>query len=145
MSGPTPAPIQNYNPNEIYMSFNGINVSGFLAESFIKVSRNKDMFTYKSDISGSGTRTKTNDFSGTIECTLTQRSGSNEFLSGFAIADEQTGAGAGVLMIKDALGNDLILCQSAWVRKMPDVEYGNESGSRVWMFESDVITWFIGN
>ncbi len=144
-SGPTPSPLQNYDPNQVYTSFNGVNLSGFLAESFIKVTRNKDMFTYKGDISGSGTRSKTNDRSGIIELTLTQRSASNQLLSGFAIADENTGAATGVFMIKDALGSDLVVCQTAWVIKMPDIDYAIESGSRVWRFETDVMTWNLGN
>lgn len=145
MAGPQPSPLNNYDPNQVYCYFNNILVTGFEVGTLIKVSRTKDSFTYKSDISGTGTRTKTNDYSGTIEWTLTQKSGSNEFLSTVAIIDEQTGGGTGVLMIKDSLGADLVICQSCWIMKMPDIEFHAESGVRVWRLQSDKIVWNLGN
>lgn len=145
MPGPSPAPLENYDPNQVFVTFNGVSLTGLDMSTLIKVTRNKDMFTFKADVSGSGTRTKTNDRSAMVEITLTQKSASNQYLSAFAIADENTGAGFGPLTIKDNLGSDLFIGANAWIVKMPDSSYQTESDTRVWRFEVDVLVWNLGN
>src|SRR5689334_17623943 len=145
MPGPNPIPLENYDPNQVFLSFNGVNIVGFEAGTFIEIDYRKDSFALKMDVSGSGTRSKTNDYSAEITITLTQRSASNQALSTFANIDRATGAGYGVLKCNDNLGSDLFVAASAWIVKPAKVDYALESGTRVWKFQTDNLIQNQGN
>ena len=145
MPGPKPIPLENYDPNQVFLTFNGVNIDGFEQGTFIEIDYRKDAFSLKMDISGSGTRSKTNDYSATITITLTQRSASNQMLSTYSNIDRDTGAGYGVLQCKDNLGSDLFIAGSAWIAKPAKVDYALESTTRVWKFETDNLVQNQGN
>lgn len=145
MAGPTPQPLQNYDPNQVFLSFDGNNIDGYEQGTFIEIDYRKDAFSLKIDISGSGTRSKTNDYSAEITLTLTQRSVSNQMLSTLSNADRATGGGFGVLQCRDNLGNDLFVCATAWIVKAAKVDYALESGTRVWKFQTDNLIQNQGN
>lgn len=150
MAGPSPQPLENYDPNQVFLSWapaglGSFNIEGFEANTFIEIDYRKDAYSLKMDVSGSGTRSKTNDFSATITITLTQRSASNQFLSAAANADRALGAAFGTLTCRDNLGNDLFVAASAWIVKTAKVDYALESTTRVWKFETDNLVQNQGN
>lgn len=145
MSLTSPQPLQNYDPNQVIVTFLDAPITGFEAGTFIEIDYRKDAFSLKNDISGSGTRSKTNDFSAEITLTLTQRSASNAVLSAFANTDRATSAAFGPLKITDNLSNDLFICASAWIKKTAKVDYGQESSTRVWVIQCDNLVQVQGN
>lgn len=143
--GPNPIPLENYDPNQVFLSFMGVNIDGFEQGTFIEIDYRKDAFALKQDISGSGTRSKTNDYSAEITLTLTQRSQSNQYLSTISNLDRASGSGFGVLKCVDNLGSDLFICASAWIVKPAKVDYALESTTRVWKFQTDNLVQNQGN
>lgn len=132
--------MKTYDPKKILVIVGGVPLSGFADGSFVRVARNNDMWTMSTGADGEGTRSKSNDRSGTIEVTLKQTSRSNQYLSNLALADELDNAGVVPGMVKDGMGATLHLAEQLWVKKRPDSEYAKEAGDRVWVLETDVLT-----
>ncbi len=135
---------KTYDASGVSVSFNTYNLTGFAEGTFITVSKNEDAFTQQIGADGEGVRSKTNNRSGTITLTLMQSSDSNETLSQIYYLDKLSNTGSGAFFIKDTNGTTLVLAKSAWIRKMPDIEFGKESSNREWVFESDSLEMFAG-
>jgi hypothetical protein len=139
--------VSSYDAKQVSVSFAGLNLTGFAPGSFVNVEHNEDIFTLVVGADGDATRSRTNNNSGTFTLTLQQASGSNSDLTALYTLDAGTlGAlGTGPMLIKDSSGNTLMGAEVAWIRKLPAVEFGVESTNRVWVFETDNLTMFVGS
>lgn len=136
---------KTYDPSKVLITYNNFALSGFADGTFATVTRNEDMWTLSVGCDGEDTRSKSNNKSGTFEITLMQSSESNQILSDFMLADELSNSGSGPLLVKDASsGTTLYMAEQAWIKKAPDSEFGRESGSRTWVFETGVVAVNIG-
>lgn len=131
--------MRTYDPLKVSFTFLGIAIKGFAKGTMIKVSRNSDNYKLAIGSQGEGCRTRSQDKSGTIEITLMASSPSNDYLSACVDADDLNGSGVGTGMVKDAGGTALASAQNAWVRKIADLERGEEHGDVTWIFESDSV------
>jgi hypothetical protein len=127
--------LATYDPRKITVTLGGTIVTGYADGTFVSVERTSDAFTMVTGADNLTTRTKTNDKSGTLTLTLQQTSVSNDIISGFASLDETANVGVFSLLVKDVLGTTLIQARSAWVRKLPVIEYGNELSNREWLID----------
>ena len=131
--------VKTYDPKQIIVTFGGNILSGFADGTFVVAERNEDMWTTQIGTDGEDTRSKSNNRSGLITVSLMQTSDSNAVLSALALTDEASSAAALPLQIKDNSGNTLLIAETAWIKKMPSVEYGREAGPREWAFETGVL------
>lgn len=133
--------IATYDPRNVIVTYNGQTISGFGADSIIKVSRTEDSWTFKPSASGGGARSRNPNKQGTIEITLQNKSPSMAVLSAFAVADELRGEGVGEFLVKDASTN-AALCQArnAWIKKPADWERHKEVGETTWTLETDEVS-----
>jgi len=131
--------LRNYSPQFVSLSFQGINITGFVDGTFVEAERAEDGFTKKVGAGGDVVRVQSMDRSGKVTITLQAASPSNDLLLAIARLDELTGiAGVGALMIKDANTLDtepLAHAESAWIMKIPKVERGKDAAPCVWVFE----------
>lgn len=131
--------VKTYDPKQIIVTFGGNILSGFADGTFVTAERNEDMWTTQIGTDGEDTRSKSNNRSGSITVSLMQTSDSNAVLSALALTDEASNSAALPLQIKDNSGNTLLIAETAWIKKMPSVEYGREAGPREWVFETGVL------
>ena len=131
--------VKTYDPRQVIIIVAGNQMSGYADGSFVTVARNEDMFTLQVGTSGEGTRSKSNNRSGTITFQLMQSSDSNAVLQALANVDELSNAGAVPVMVKDNSGDSLYIAETAWIRKIPDSEFSREAGPREWVLETDVL------
>lgn len=138
--------VKTYNPKEVILTVGPYIISGYADGSFITVERNEDAWSLQIGTDGEGTRSKSNNRSGTVTTRLMQSSDSNQVLSALALADEQSGAGIVPIFIKDGSpgGTTLVIAESGWVRKLPSVEYDRTALGREWVLETDVLTINVG-
>jgi hypothetical protein len=137
--------VKDYDPRKVTVSIGGINAEGFADGTFISVSRNNQTWTTVSGASGEVSRSKSNDFTGTIELTLLQTSKTNDFLTSKLIADEgPDNAGKFAFALIDANGTTLVGSTECWVQQPPTIEYGKELGDRVWTLEAANLKMTIG-
>jgi hypothetical protein len=133
-----------YDPKAVTIVYAGQIMTGYDDGTFVTIERNNDMWALKMGADGIGTRAKSNDKSGKITLTLMSSSPSNDVLSGLAIADENTGAGAAPVLVRDGSGRTVATAAAAWVTKIPSTEFAKEVTNRVWVIETDNLQLFIG-
>ncbi len=129
------AVFRNYDPLQVSFSFMGARISGYCDDTFIEVEREEDAFTKHVGSLGDVTRVRNLNRSGSVTLTLMAEAPSNDILTALAIADEQFGEEFGPLLIMDHNGNMEVFSSTAWIKKMPKIERGKESGTVVWEFE----------
>ncbi len=130
-------PANTFRFDDVTVAFAGVPISGFAPDTSIQWSRNTDAYTIAVGAGGEAGRAGSADKSGTVTLTLLQTSPVNGVLSALAAADELTGDGVGLLVIKDLSGLTVISAATAWIRKLPDGALGGELQNREWVFETD--------
>lgn len=128
---------KDYDPKQVTIVVGGHIVEGYADGTFASLERSKDAYALTVGAGGEGARAKSNDKSGELTITLLQSSKSNDVLSGYATADEISNSGQVPAFLKDNNGTTLAEAVTAWVKKKPTLEYGNEITNRVWVISSD--------
>lgn len=136
--------MKTYDPKEILAVFNGILITGYAEDSFLSAAMDEDAFTKKTGAGGEVVRTRSNNRGGSVTFTLMQSSPVNDLLSAMGIGDRLAGSGVGPLSVKDNLGTTVIAAENAWIKKVSDVEFGKEAGSREWVIDCEALEIFSG-
>jgi hypothetical protein len=128
-------------PAELGLEVSTISVTDYAEGSFIRVSRSRPMWAKRVGSTGTTTRNKSNDRSGSVTIELEAGSPINLYLSRLAKADEDTNKGLCGLLMKDANGGDnaqdLVTAKNAWLVGPPDMTKAMESGTVAWIFDCD--------
>lgn len=132
--------LKTYSPKDVEITFNGKNInSGIAPDTFLTVSRDEDAFAKTVGADGTVARTRNANKSGSIELTLMQNSEIHKKLMILAAADEASkGEVIGAFAVKDpsdVTGTWLMVAAKCWIKKVPDMEYGKEYGTRTWLFD----------
>ena len=130
--------VKNYDSAQVVLIVNGIAIqSGRDEGDFVKVTMKSDAFTSKVGSDGEVARSKSNDERADVEVTTMQTSLSNDALSAMYLADVNVPGGfsVGPFLLKDINGTTLVAAAKCWIRKVADVSFGKETGTRVWNFE----------
>jgi hypothetical protein len=136
--------VYQYDPNQVSVILGGQAISGYADGTFIKVERNEQAWNLKVGVDGEGARAKNNNTSGKITITLMQSSASNDVLSGFALADESSGAGTFPALVLDHNGTSKITALTMWVQKFANLEDAKEITMREWVLETDALVMLVG-
>ena len=128
--------VKTYLADRVIINFNGVNLTGYADGEFCVVSPNAEAWTKTSGADGEKVRSRSNDFSHTVDINLLQSSKSNDYLSGVAEVDRLTGLGKGPLLITDLSGSTLHFWPEAWIQQNADSAFGKEAGERSWTFDT---------
>jgi hypothetical protein len=127
--------MKTYDPDKVFLSWMGINITGFAGETFINAARAEDGYSMQVGSQGEVCRIRNLNRTGTVEVTLMHSSPINDFLDALATVDEETGiGGVGPLTGRDDNGNMKIRSTYTWVQKKPDVKRGKDAETVVWIF-----------
>lgn len=132
--------MQTYDPTQQTIVFNSRQIDGFGKDTFIKVSRDEDTWSYQPSNSGKGARSRNPNKAGKFEFTLAAWSPANALLSAIARQDELRGTGVGECFVKDRT-TAAAYCQAAnaWIVKPPDYERQKELGEITWIIQADEV------
>lgn len=131
-----------YSPKDVNVSFNGIAITGFAPDSFIRLSRNSELLGETVGAAGELSLTKIADRTGAIEIELMQTAETNLLLSALALATENGGPiTVGTLMIQDPSGSVLAVALNAYLKAFPDVELGADQNTKTWMFGCETLEY----
>jgi hypothetical protein len=136
--------VHQYDPKNISVIVGGKIIHGFSDGTWLRVIRNEQSWNLKVGVDGEGTRARNNNTSGHFELELMQSSSSNDDLSGFLAADEQSGTGAVPVLVRDNNGTTLATCLTGWVQKWADSDFSKETAVRKWIIETDQLNIFVG-
>lgn len=142
-------PTWSYDPQKVSVSIvvnaaagleqSSISADDYAEGTFIRVSRARPMWSKRVGATGSVTRSKSNDRSGSCSLTLEQGSAINALLTKLAKADDDTNAGVAALLIKDQSGGDLASGKNCWLVGPADLMKSAEAGTVEWTFDIDVL------
>lgn len=131
-----------YSPKDVSISFNGIAITGFAPDSFVRLRRNSALLSETVGAAGELSLTKIADRTGEVEIELLQTAESNLLLSAVALATENGGpVTVGVLMIQDPSGSVLATALNAYLKALPEIELGAEQNSKTWMFGCEILEY----
>lgn len=136
--------VSTYDPALVFVTLNGVPITGFADGSFVKVERRGDDFTLKVGADGEACRARSRDKSAKITIELFQSALTNAYLWTMRNRDieDPVGTGAFALSIQTPLGGHFAL--KAWVMKAPDLDFSKEVGNRQWVFETNNLESFEG-
>ena len=134
----------SYDPRSVNLICGGVVVSGYADGSFIKVKRNKDLYTQKvgrDDVID----VRSTDRTGTISVTLLAASNTNDVFSALLELDEASpyGTMSIPLLVKDANGSTL-MTGTGRLKGWPEVEFSMEESHREWVFNVSNLKFFVG-
>lgn len=134
--------LPSYSPKDVKISFNGIAITGYAPDSFVRLRRNSDILGETVGAAGELSLTKIADRTGEVEIELMQTSESNLLLSGIALLTENGGPiTVGVLMIQDPSGSVLATALNAYIKSHPEVELGADQNSKTWTFGCEILEY----
>ena len=135
--------LNSYSPKDVSVSFNGIAITGFAPDSFIRLRRNSEVITETVGAAGELSLTKVADKTGEIEIELLQTSESNISLSALLLATEFGGGliPVGEIIILDESGSNTTLAHNAYIKAAPEIELGAEQNSRTWKFGCEELVY----
>jgi len=126
------AGVRMYDPSKVVITADGVTLGGWADGTFVLVEREEDSFTKVTGADGQTSRAKSNNRSGTATLTFLQTSPSNEVLSVLLARDEREGNAVFPFQIKEVGTEKRLFAATAWVQKMPNVEYGKDINNMEW-------------
>lgn len=136
--------VTQYDPGQVILTVNGINITGYASGTFVSVERSVDAFSMSVGSDGEVTRVKSQNLSGTIRVTLVQGSPSNDTLNDLASQDEQSSDAVFAVQLKDNNGTTLAQGSKSWIQKKPTVTFATESENREWALAVASMNYTVG-
>lgn len=135
--------LNSYSPRDVNVSFNGIAITGFAPDSFIRIKRNTELLKETVGSAGELALTHNADKTGEIEIELMQTSETNLALSALINAMEFQDAliPVGEIVIQDPSGSNLTVAHNAYIKGLPEIELGSEQNTRTWMFGCEELVY----
>lgn len=132
--------INSYSPKNVNISFQGIALTGFAEDSFIRIKRNSDVLTEVVGARGELSLTVVADKTGELELELLQTSPSNLALSALLAVMELGGViPVGQFLVTDPSGSNITIANNAYLKGTPDIELAKDQNSRVWTFGCETL------
>ena len=148
--------IRTFDPKQLRVQVAGFDLVGF-ADTKVEVRLASDAFKKVIGCEGEFTRVQSNDTSGTITVHLHQSSPSNALLSGMHFVDKFASTVVPVTVFHQGSSFSLnplndeqfnlktkIFSLKTWIKRMPDMTYGNSLNIVSWVFESSALTLYYG-
>jgi hypothetical protein len=135
--------LNSYSPRNVNVSFNGIAITGFAPESFIRIKRNSDLLAETVGSAGELALTHIADKTGEIEIELMQTSSANLGLSALILAMEfQTSLiPVGEIVILDPSGSNFTIAHNAYIKRVPEIDLGATQNTRTWVFGCEELVY----
>lgn len=136
--------LNNYDPTRVTLSFKGVLITGFAADTFILAERAEDTFSTDVGAQGDVTRIRSRNKTGSVTVTLMAGSPTNDRLSAIIAEDELVGTGYGAMLMKDLNGTTLCSSAFAWLRRPANVERGSGASNVEWVIDCERLEMLVG-
>lgn len=134
----------NYSPDLIVITWGPVTLAGFADGTFVAAQRDEDAYTKKIGATGNTVRIRSLNLGGSVKVTLQQGALTNdELMTQYALDQSFNSFRTLPLMIKDLNGSTLLHAANAWIKKLPNVEFGKDLSNREWEFDCAMIDTFV--
>ena len=123
-----------YNPKDIVLTYDGMQITGFADDSFVTVSKNTDDYSHKVGVKGEVTISVDADETGTVTISLDQRSPFIRIFNRMIKEGKYTNNILRPLTMIDMGENGDDISSDAYIVKRADNEYGRASGNVEYQF-----------
>lgn len=123
-----------YNPKDIVLTYDGMQVTGFADDSFITVSKNTDDYSHKVGVKGEVTISVDADDTGTVTISLDQRSPFINIFNRMIKEGKYTNNILRPLTMIDMGENGDDISSEAYITKRGDQDFGRTSGNVDYQF-----------
>ncbi|RYF51816.1 MAG: DUF3277 family protein [Cytophagaceae bacterium] len=137
-------PVRTYDPALVTWIWGGEIATGFAEDTAISVEMMSDAWADQAGVDGSVSRSRSNDYRGTVTVNLSQSSPTNDKYQALHNADLLTGLGASPGLLRDASGRTIITGDSGWIVKAPPAEFGRSLSNRQWVIRFAHLVMAIG-
>lgn len=133
----------SYIPEQIKVYVDAYEVTGLIS---ITATKDEDSFKLVKGIRGKNTRVRQKNNSYTVQLELQQVDPVNDFLTDVHLLDTQSdGVGYFNLLIQDLNGTTRFSSDTAYIQKIPDIQYSLDFNNRTWVIRTlDVAGIFLG-
>ena len=136
--------IRTYAADQVRIVVGGVPISGLADGTFVSISRDEQAYNKVTGADGTTSRARTGNRAGSITITLQQTSPSNDVLTGYMIADEQSDSGVVPVLVKDTSGRTVVFAASAYVQQSPDADFSKDIEEREWVLDCAAIDMTLG-
>lgn len=140
--------VTTYDFDRVSLSVGGWIVDGYAEDSAIKLTQLNPIFKTKAGVDGRVARSKVLVRTAELEVHLMASSATNDYFGQLSKSDMSLPNGAGIVPVtlKDNSGRAVYLSAQAWISELPEVDYAEEIGSRMWkIFIADLDRTDAGN
>lgn len=127
--------LATYDPKQVQVIVGGNPITGYADGTFVTVSFDEQQWNKVTGADGLTSRSKTNNYSGSITLTLLSTANSNDILSALWSRDRRSNDGVVSILVKDAMGRTKWSSSQAWIRQMPDQDFSKETEERAWILD----------
>lgn len=124
-----------YDSKQVKVIVDGNPISGYVDGTFVEVEFDEQQWNKVTGADGLTSRSKTNNYGGTVTITLQGTSPSNDVLSALWNRDRRNNTGAIPILIKDANGRTVWTAQKAWIQQMPNQAFSKDVEDREWVLD----------
>jgi hypothetical protein len=129
------AEFKQYDPGLTSFTWGPIQPTMFADGTFIVVEYEADAFSKRTGSGGDTVRTRQRNRSGSITLTLLKEDPANSLIMAIAKIDQESGLGVRPALVRNLNSTALAAAPSAWVRKIPNLEFADVSGVVEWVFD----------
>lgn len=139
-----PSNFATYDPKEVRIILGDNPINGFADGTFVEVEFDEPQWNKVTGADSFVSRSKTNNYSGSVTITLLSTSPGNDVLNSLWQKDRRNNDGVVSLLVKDASGRTRWSSQHAWVRQMPNQPFSKETESREWVIDCAALIGHVG-
>ena len=133
-----------YDPKEVKVVLGDNPITGYADGTFVEIEFDEQQWNKVTGADGLTSRSKTNNYAGTVTITLLATSPGNDVLNALWQKDRRNNNGVVPLLIKDASGRTRWSSQHAWVQQMPSQSFSKDTEEREWIIDCAELRGNIG-
>jgi hypothetical protein len=128
--------VGTYDPGKLIFTFGGVYLSGFTDGDFLTVTQKSPAYTDEAGGDSEVIRTRSRDKRAEVKLRLWQTSRSNDDLTLFFANDQASPSGIILPLFIHCLSTGTKhIAPQAWIRMLPEAQYGVKGKEREWCFD----------
>jgi hypothetical protein len=124
-----------YDPKQVQVILDGNPITGFADGTFVEIEFDEQAWNKVTGADNLVSRSKTNNYAGTVTVTLLATSSGNDVLNALWQRDRRSNTGAVPFLVKDATGRTVWSAEHAWVQQQPAQAFSKETEERAWTLD----------
>lgn len=128
--------LKTYDFNSVLVLWGGVELSGFADGESVSITPNADRYSHRVGNDGEPVRSRVNDDTYEVTLRLQAVSPSNAVLLASHALDAAGNSGVVPMAVIDTNGAEIFAASSAYVKRLPNMAFAREDGTREWVIST---------